>query len=112
MDSEIIKIITCCVGGPIVCGLTFLVAANWKKIMNLHKQKYSFSEAIEAFRNGSTIYRPEKYTKYLTRVTILRGVETSELGSCWDKNDFKEGCSFNLEDVLANDWIIEKVEKK
>ena len=50
---------------------TYQTAKNWEKIMNITKQKYTFCEALEALKNGATIYRADRqwrYTKISTKV--------------------------------------------
>lgn len=112
MDSEIIKIIVTCLTGPILMGIVVYVIINWKKIMNLHKEKHTFDQAILALRDGALVYRNDGYKRYVKRVISCNGKEIIEYGSWRDKNSFDEGCLFNLEDVFAEDWIIEKGEGK
>lgn len=112
MDSPVLNVICIVLAAVGIASIEIYLITNWKKIMNLHKEKHTFDQAILALRNGAMIYRNDGYKRYAKRVISCNGKEIIEYGSWRDKNSFDEGCLFNLEDVFAEDWIIEKVEGK
>lgn len=93
-------------------GIEIFLLLNWRKIMHSTKEKYSFQEAVTALKNGHTIYRYDNPKKYMQRKVVCEGKEEIQYGTQRRNEKFSEGFSFYEDDVLSNNWIIEKVEKK
>jgi hypothetical protein len=72
-------------------------------------EKNNFSIALEALKEGRTIHRAGGIRKYSTRTLIYREKTIIEYGTTWnDGEDFMQGINFSIEDVLADNWIIEE----
>lgn len=70
---------------------------------------YTFEIALKAFKEGKTIYRVGGYgKKYIKMETIINGKSKVQLGTLRSNNDFSTGINFDLEDVIADDWIIQE----
>lgn len=95
----------------IIIFLTVLITysfCNGTKIMDKYiKEKNSFSVAIEALRNGKTIYRAGQELKYLRREIIIDGTSSFQYGWRIDGREFHEDSHISLKDMLENDWIIQ-----
>jgi hypothetical protein len=81
-----------------------------KVITNLFKETIPFEMAIKALKEGKRVRRKSKRRGY-TKVVLTAGKFQSEkVGSYWvdDDKDVDDHCSFSMEDVLANDWLIEE----
>ncbi len=68
----------------------------------LHK-KYAFSAAIEALRQGKRIRRASEKKGYAK----LSGCGSSFLTYWVDDDRTSAYCIFTIEDIFAEDWIIE-----
>lgn len=82
-----------------------LIKHGWK-IKYMIKSKYNFSQALEALKNGSTIYRAiERPDKYCKCTTIIEGKESYHIHHI--STYASKYITFTEEDVLAEDWIID-----
>lgn len=78
-------------------------------IENIFKEPISFEKAIEALKEGNRIRRKSERKGY-TKVTITEGKKQKEkFGTYWvsDGDTVSDYCSFSIEDVIANDWILD-----
>lgn len=78
-------------------------------VENIFKETISFEKAIEALKEGNRIRRKSERKGY-TKVIITEGKNQKEkFGTYWVSDDEKimDYCSFLIEDVIANDWIID-----
>jgi hypothetical protein len=77
-------------------------------IENIFKKTLSFSDAIAALKEGRRIRRRTERKGY-TKVIITAGKDKKEKFGTYriGDDDISDYCSFSLEDVLANDWIID-----
>jgi len=79
-------------------------------IGNMFKESLSFEKALEALKDGHRIRRKSERQGY-TKLVIVEGKKQKEkFGSYWvsDNDKVNDHCSFSIEDVLANDWIIDE----
>jgi hypothetical protein len=73
------------------------------------KDKFDFSEALKALKNGNTIHRNSEYpTKYTSREIIEDGVSRREYGFRRGDGTFTSRIYLDDKDILAEDWIIEE----
>ena len=80
-----------------------------KMIENIFKETISFEEAIKALKEGNRIRRKSERKGY-TKVIVTEGKHKRErYGTYWvsDEDAILDYCSFSLEDVISNDWIID-----
>lgn len=81
-------------------------------VLSIFRDGVSFEEAIQSLQQGNRIRRKSErkgYTKYV--VTDGKN-KVEKYGSFWisdQKPDVNDYCNFSLEDVLASDWVIEKI---
>ena len=86
-----------------------ICAIEREKIMDkLVRDKNSFSIAVEALRQGKTIHRSCDMTYYCSREISYEGKKSVEYGYRISDRDFHKGTLFDVNDILANDWIIEE----
>lgn len=79
-------------------------------ITNIFKETVPFEIAIKALKEGKRIRRKSKYRGY-TKIVLTAGKSQCEKFGSYqadDHNDVDDYCSFSIEDVLANDWLIEE----
>lgn len=83
---------------------------NKDKIMDKFvRDKFTFMEAIEALESGKPIHRSGTSKIYIKREIVCKGKTIVEYGNEWSYDEkFSEGVLFKLEDVMAEDWIIEE----
>jgi hypothetical protein len=73
------------------------------------KDRHDFSEAVKAFKEGKSIHRNENYpTFYTSREITEDGKTTREYGYRRRDGSFSQSISFSIEEVFAEDWIIEE----
>jgi hypothetical protein len=80
-------------------------------VRNIFREAVSFEEAIQALQQGSRIRRKSERKGY-TKFVITDGKNRIEkYGRFWideKKPEVNDYCVFELVDVLANDWVVEK----
>jgi len=79
-------------------------------VRNLFKDTISFDDAIQALKEGQRIRRKKEIRGY-TKIVICEGkTKKVKFGSCLvgTNNSLLDYCTFSIEDVLANDWIIDE----
>lgn len=78
-------------------------------IENIFKRTMPFNKAIEALQKGSRIRRKLDGKGY-TKMTIVEGKHQQEkYGTYWmSDRSLHDYCSFSIDDVLAQDWIIDE----
>jgi hypothetical protein len=73
------------------------------------KDKHDFSDALKAFKEGKSIHRNEAYTTfYVSREVTVEGKTFREYGTKRNNGEFSKNAIFSLEEVFADDWIIEE----
>ena len=70
------------------------------------REKNSFVVAIEALKNGKVIWRSGSCQKYLRREVKYPDRTDIQYGNYIGDTKFRDDIYFKLEDVLADDWII------
>jgi len=61
----------------------------------------TFVEALQCMIKGAVIYRENRCCEYHFYI-LKEGKLYNRIGGC--NNEWKEGCFFDENDVLANDW--------
>lgn len=74
------------------------------------REKNSFAIAIEALRAGKTIHRSGEAVYYCSREVSYQGKMSTEYGYRISDREFRHDAHFDMNDVLANDWIIKENE--
>mgnify|MGYP001603563765 FL=1 len=86
-----------------LCGL------EKEKIMDkFFREKCSFPEAVEALKEGKLIHREGERRKYGSREIYFKGEKQTEYGSLYGDGAFGASSIFYMDDILADDWIIEE----
>lgn len=81
----------------------------WIKIMDLFREGVPFERALESLKQGKSIRR-KKSNYGLTKIIVSARGEHTEKFCEFDiqkKEKLKENPILNMEDILANDWVIE-----
>jgi hypothetical protein len=80
-------------------------------VLSIFRDGVSFEEAIQALQQGSRIRRKSERKGY-AKFIVTDGKNTKEkFGRFWideTEPELNDYCMFCLEDVLANDWMVEK----
>jgi hypothetical protein len=84
-------------------------AKGIKSVKNIFKKKMSFNEAINELKNGNRIKRLTEYHGFLKMTKEAAGYKEEVYAryKVSDSNLKEEQIYFSLEDVLAEDWIID-----
>jgi len=73
------------------------------------EEKANFFVAIQALQQGKTIHRNIKYPTYYIRMEmVFEGKKTISYLTRGLGDQLHQHMSFKIEDVLAEDWIIEE----
>lgn len=102
----------CCMGTTV--GYVYLQdkypGKGLQMVENIFKEGMPFEKAIEALKEGNRIRRKSE-RKGHTKVIITEGKKQKEkFGTYWlhDSDKISDYCSFSIEDVLANDWLVDE----
>lgn len=83
-------------------------------VKNVFRDDVSFEEAVQALQQGNRIRRKSERRGF-TKFVVTDGKNKKEVfGRFWiDDNEpaVNDYCAFSLEDVLANDWMVEMSNK-
>lgn len=81
-----------------------------KVIANIFKETIPFETAIRALKEGKRIRRKSKHKGYTKVIISVGKTQTEKFRSYWvdDNKDVDDYCSFSMDDILADDWIIEE----
>lgn len=82
-----------------------------KLIENIFKETMSFEQAIKLLKGGRRIRRKLESKGY-AKVIVTEGKNHQEkFGTYWvsTHDSVSDYCSFSMEDVVANDWIIDSL---
>lgn len=92
-----------------IWGFLFWKTKIWMKIMDAFKEGLSFEKALEALKQGKSIRR--KRSNYgLTKMIVSALGENKEKFceySLEKKDRLRENPVLSIEEILANDWLIE-----
>jgi len=73
------------------------------------EEKTNFFKAIEALKQGKTIHRNLKYpTYYVKSEMMFEGKRIISYLTRYSGDQLHDYISFKMEDILAEDWIIEE----
>jgi hypothetical protein len=80
-------------------------------VQSIFRDIVSFEEAIQALQQGSRIRRKSERRGF-AKFVITDGKSRKEMyGRFWiddKKPEINDYCAFSLEDVLADDWVVEQ----
>lgn len=72
-------------------------------------KKYTFYQALEALKEGKSIHRNTKYPLHYVKCDmIIDGKNVQKFLDGFSDRELRETSYFRMEDILADDWIIEE----
>ena len=94
--------------GFILCAFLFVLMLIFerKTITDQFTKKTNFWMAVDALKEGKVVRRKDGWKTFVKMDTTVNGKHEEVYGSI-NKGKFSPGTYLTIEDVLADDWIIE-----